>query len=357
MAYDFFPKTQQEIVDALNKAKFSGDAILEITNLFNACKKYKIDTPINLDLKQKKKCNVSRQLSAKTTTSKLKQEAGLKVVAIKFGNGSSGNRGSNNRGNQFEEDYMKDLLKWWAGDTKDISRKVLDSIEDLDNTYKLRSLSNFTVSAEGGANTKRPLTFSRGGITISNPGNGGKNVGAAVTDLTINKKTNKPIYLSLKLGSTTTFFNVGVRTILTPKEIKSQVIKNKDGLLLLKLFGIDTKMFCDIFNGNLKAGKIDRSPKIDRDGIKELLESGIGYGYHIIHEFPAKVISKRMDEAAMKRAANITAATIYYGGKTGSGKRIDMEMMSDTYTFKLNLRDTQGYDGYPTRMMCDFRYK
>ena len=25
--------------------------------------------------------------------------------------------------------------------------------------------------------------------------------------------------------------------------------------------------------------------------------------------------------------------------------------------FKLNLRDTQGGDGYPTRLMCDFKYK
>ena len=36
------------------------------------------------------------------------------------------------------------------------------------------------------------------------------------------------------------------------------------------------------------------------------------------------------------------------------GKRIDMEMSSPNYKFKLNIRDTQGKDGYPTRMMCDF---
>jgi len=354
MAYDFFPKSQTEIVNTLNKAKFSGDAILEITNLYNTLKSYKLDTPINLDLKEKKKCNVSRQLSSKTTIASLKQKVGLKTVAIKFGNGSSGNRGSNNKGNAFEEDYMQALFKWWAGDT-DIDAKVLTSIEDLDKTYNLRSLPTFTVTAEGAANTRRPLDFSGGNITITNPGSG-KNVGSAVTDLTINKDKN-PIYLSLKSGGTTTFFNVGVRTILTPEEIKSQVIKNKDGLKLLKLFGIDTKLFCKVFNGQMTIGKVDRSPSINRGGIKELLETGIGYGYHVIHEFPGKVISKRMNEAAMRRAANVTGTTIYYGGKTGTGKRIDMEMTSDTYIFKLNIRDTQGYDGYPTRMMCDFTYK
>ena len=39
------------------------------------------------------------------------------------------------------------------------------------------------------------------------------------------------------------------------------------------------------------------------------------------------------------------------------GKRIDMETESRNYIFKLNIRDTQGTDGYPTRMMCDFKTK
>ena len=61
-----------------------------------------------------------------------------------------------------------------------------------------------------------------------------------------------------------------------------------------------------------------------------------------------------MDETAMKAAAKVGTCTVHYGGKTGKGKRIDMEMKSSYYKFKLNIRDTQGKDGYPTRMMCDF---
>ena len=91
--------------------------------------------------------------------------------------------------------------------------------------------------------------------------------------------------------------------------------------------------------------------------IKALLESGIGHGYHVIHKMRGKVLSKKMDESAMKAAAKVGAVKIYYGGKTGKGKRIDMEMESPYYVFKLNIRDTQGTDGYPTRMMCDFKTK
>jgi len=59
----------------------------------------------------------------------------------------------------------------------------------------------------------------------------------------------------------------------------------------------------------------------------------------------------------MMTAAKVSAPVIYYGGKGGKGKRIDIEMQSPTYVFKLNLRDTQGGDGYPTRLMCDFKYR
>ena len=59
-------------------------------------------------------------------------------------------------------------------------------------------------------------------------------------------------YLSLKLGGTTTFFNIGVKKILTKSEIQTGMVKDKDGIKLLDMFGIDNKTFCQIFNGTLK---------------------------------------------------------------------------------------------------------
>ena len=80
--------------------------------------------------------------------------------------------------------------------------------------------------------------------------------------------------------------------------------------------------------------------------MKTLLKSGIGYGYHVIHKMRGQVLSKKMDEKAMKEAAKVGTCTVHYGGKSGKGKRIDMEMKSPYYKFKLNIRDTQGKDGY-----------
>ena len=59
----------------------------------------------------------------------------------------------------------------------------------------------------------------------------------------------------------------------------------------------------------------------------------------------------------MQKAARCGRMTVMYGGKTGDGRRINMECESPTYKFSLNIRDTQGKDGKPTRLMCDFKYK
>jgi len=59
----------------------------------------------------------------------------------------------------------------------------------------------------------------------------------------------------------------------------------------------------------------------------------------------------------MEKAAKVGNLLIHYGGKSGKAKRIDIEMESSLYSFKINIRDTQGKDGYPTRMMCDFKDK
>ena len=64
-----------------------------------------------------------------------------------------------------------------------------------------------------------------------------------------------------------------------------------------------------------------------------------------------------MDKSAMQKAAALKGGvTVYYGGKTGTGKRVNVEFQSGSYTFSINIRDTQGGNGYPTRLMCDFKY-
>ena len=351
-AYTFFPKSEEEISKTL--ADWPHESVGDVIKLFNYLKGKGDDTPINIDLKKPKDINVSRTLKSTYDVSGIKSGADLKTIRIKFGNGSKGNRGSNNRGNAFESQFATALNKWFAEGVDAVEDKdTLNAILDLDKTYKLSESKWLKVNVVGGENTKRPLDFS-GKINLTNTKGSGKDIGNSVTDITLEKDDGEKIFLSLKFETTTTFFNVGIRTKLRQSEIDKGEIKNSDGKKLLDLFGIDNKRFCTIFNDEVKTdgGKVTTRP--NSSAMKELLESGIGYGYHVIHKMKGQVLSKKMDEAAMKAAAKVGTCTVYYGGKTGKGKRIDMEMSSPYYKFKLNIRDTQGKDGYPTRMMCDF---
>ena len=352
MAYDFFPKSKDEIMSKLESWK--EEQKVEVIRVFDLLKKH-MEQPINIDVGIKTKINVSRQLEGQYTTDGIKSKANLRNIKTKFGNGSAGNRGTNNRGNLFEKQFKDSLDNWWEGN--EITDKAIkDAIDDLDKTYKLKKCTEFQTEVLGGENTKRPLTFQGNNIVLTNPKGRGNDIGKSITDITVTTCQGE-IYLSLKLGGTTTFFNSGIKTILTTQEIKSGIIKNTKGLALLKLFGIDPMLFCDVFNGKLKKAIPPQKGKFNKAAITKLLESGIGYNYHIIHRFPSKIISKKMDKSAMLKAANIIGGVkVYYGGKTGTGKRVDIEFQSSTYKFKLNMRDTQGGDGYPTRLMCDFTY-
>jgi len=350
MAYDFFPKSIDEILNKTSGFPIA-DNVDEIISMFEFLVS-KNPTPINIDLKQKSIINVSRSLQGDFTMSQIKSGAKLNKVKPKFGSGSAGNRGVNNRGNLFEPEFATALEKWYVGDS--VSDKImLDAIEDLAKTYKLSKAKTFRVDVVGGENTRRPLVF-QPNIILTNPKGSGNDVGKSVTDITVTAD-KKPIYLSLKLGGTTTFFNSGIKTILTKNEIQSGTITNKEGLNLLNMFGIDNRKFCKIFN---EGHSEIVNAEYDRNAIKKLLESGIGYNYHIIHKFPGKILSKEMNKEAMRKASGLTSGVkLFYGGKGGRGKRIDIIFESSTYKFQINIRDTQGTDGYPTRMMCNFGYK
>lgn len=352
-AYSFFPKTEEEISKTL--ADWPHESVADAIALFNYLSNKGDATPINIDMKKKKDINVSRTFKAVEDIADIKRNAGLKTVRIKYGNGSSGNRGVMNRGNLFETAFAKDLNAWFAEGKDAVTDDAnLKAIMHLDELYDLSSSKTLKVNVVGGENTKRPLDFTGPNIVLTNTKGVGTDIGSSVTDITLVKDDGEKIYLSLKFETTTTFFNVGVRTKLTPKEIKEGKIKNQDGLKLLNLFGIDNERFCGIFNDDVKTrgGRVVTRP--DKMAMKMLLESGIGHGYHVIHKMKKNVHSKKMDFAAMQAAAKVGTCTVYYGGKTGRGKRIDMELSSPYYRFKLNIRDTQGKDGYPTRMMCDF---
>ena len=365
MAYTFFPTSATEIVQTLPNAEpVRVEEIVKLYTYLNA-KFPKNTTPINIDPQKLSSVNVSRGLQGDADLSVIKREVNLTKTTIKFGNGSSGGRGVHNKGNLFEGTFAENIRQWWAGETI-TDQKIFDTIEDIANVYGLKKLKELkveelNVQEVGDLNNRRPLVFSPKVLISSKIPVHDDDLGPILSDITLKSERRDIAYLSLKVGNTVTFFNSGVKTVLLPQEIKTGQIKNANGLKLLKMFNIKPELFCDVFNGKIKKSYSEdvwRSmTATQKSNLKEFLISGIGHGYHVVHKFPSKIKSIQVDKKYMMDAATPLSCVIYYGGKTGTGKRIDMEIETKNYFLKLNIRDTQGRDGYPSRIMADFTYK
>ena len=85
------------------------------------------------------------------------------------------------------------------------------------------------------------------------------------------------------------------------------------------------------------------------------MRTAIGAGYFMIHETNGKIKYWYISDAENKKYANIDSCkfTAYYGGKSGKGKRIDIEFSNNYYDFKMNIRNKQS-GVYPSHIMMDY---
>lgn len=350
MAYTIVPNSKKDIKHQLSH--WSKDSREEVIKLFEYMKSFHA-TPINID-PQKKKINIVRVLKDELALNLISKHLSLKLITLKWGNGSTGGRGINNIGLIFEKDW----IDAWNGNHKSDTSYCDDSIKTIIDLHDLEK-KKCVVEHCGTTNTKRPLTFtSNDEVVLYNPNqNDNEDIGSVVSDITIHTENKEPIYLSLKYGSSTTFFNVGIKKLFITEEIKKCSIENVQGLKLLQIFGIDSKKFCDVFNGTQHVEFVDRKPKYQKESIEKLLRTGIGYNYTTVHRKGKNIEHKVMTKCTLDESCKISNVVIFYGGKTGKGKRIDIHFESNDYMFCINIRDTAGKDGYPNRMMCNFKSK
>jgi len=275
-----------------------------------------------------------------------------------------------NMGNQYEDDLTQALIDYCSGVKVKKYPEHVNMI--VDAMVKAYGEGPTKALGEGGKNQARPLKKKGSNIIISAGGSTAtNNIGATLTDITLTV-SDKPIYLSVKFGDTLSFFNCGIRSTgkgklsLFPEEkMKANVIP-KDGQEYLNMFGIDEKKFIDVFaNYGTKSGttvddhiqktKLDNSGK---DALEELIASGVGYGYWMVHYTGSKLEVYEIDEDYMNKAASLVGNTveINYGGAGGKGKRIDMIFETKKYEFKFNIRNKQG-GVYPTHSNGDYYKK
>lgn len=308
---------------------------------------------------------IIRALKGEINIAKLKRQCELDTnFKVSFGDGSRGNRGTENRGNIFEDQLFQGLNDWIeTGDYK--NNTYSDFIFDLIETYDLDDCQNITVVAEGAQNKKRPIVFEGGNWKIGDATATNYDIGATVTDLTLTAKAkNKPkktIYLSLKTSGTTTMSNLGVKRIFPKSEIQTGSITNSVGMKVLETFGIDNARFCRIFNeasvGNVLSGGNDTSPNFDRNLLQSMIRGSIGYGYHYTHKQGNKIKHFPMTKQKCDRATRVNSVTVHYGGKTGNGQRVDITVETPVMELKFNIRDTSGSsEPWPDKLQSAYKF-
>lgn len=357
-AFEFFPTSEQEIEND------------SVKKLFSIIKKYpglEMEDPIVMSDPISNKVKITRSLQKdpkfiKYLSDKLKVDvddsrgAKWNGISIIWGEGSRGNRGSKSKGPETESILVKDLntLKEQGISRKNEFEFSYPSLMiEMSKELGLKK-GNFEVLSEAHKNQKRPLKFSSSGPIVDFSGD---TAAATLTDITI-KKGSINYHISVKYGTTLTFFNSGVAKTFPASEIKKGKITNPDGVALLETFGIDNKLFCKVFNqyGESDFDKVNKKPSsvnYDISKIKKLIESGIGDDYYMAHIKKGGAEFYKVDKSYAKTASDVSAPKVYYGGLGGNAKRVDVIIESAMYNFKINIRNKQG-GLYPTHIMCDY---
>jgi len=296
------------------------------------------------------------------------------------GAASSGGGKKINKGTQFEQHFYEDAVKFLGGkkgnrfipfikEFNDTLQKTMkEAISDIE--YKDNGLTG--VLDEGSKNQSRPLKFSGGGLVVTAGGDATLDMGSTLTDITFEYGEDKtPVYLSLKYGPTLTFFNSGVGgkngpKLFTKEEIQNYNITTKGGLAFLKMFGLDTpeyiNKFCESFDDYPRKKPIPNHAvpikDYDKTAVQNLLKSGIGYGYWMVHNTKGTTIDAyQITKTYMTEAAKINnGIKVYFGRMNGKGKGVNITCESKHYSFMFNVRNKQG-GKFPTHVMCDYKKK
>jgi len=358
-AYTEFPTSAEQI---------SNPKVAELFKIVKSFPGLQIEDPIALDPVKKNSPKITRALkNNRDFIEHLENGLGIEIedpnefirwngLSISFGEGSRGGRGVNSKGLKFEEEIAQDLNNFKNGVEEYIHSELSKSII---KEFSLTT-TNFNVKSEGGENKKRPLEFTEKGPIV---GFTGENIAATLTDLTIEKGSEK-IYLSLKFGGTLTFFNSGVAVTVFPKDDFSDgKIDTPNGIALLETFGIDNELFCRVFNEykeDQTGTNFKEYHKVTNDYDKEklfnLVQSGIGTDYYMLKGGRSTEFFYVGDEYNRLASQPTSGIEIQYGGSSGLGKRIDIVFESEKYRFKINIRNKQG-KLYPSHIMCDYKKK
>jgi len=271
----------------------------------------------------------------------------------------------NNQGTKFEIDLALGLYETVTNNNQPTNEYYLLTKQLIDVVRERNPSPIIRIEETDNKNEKRPFIMKNGKLVIF-PGNPVE-VGKIISDTTIYHEDGTETYISAKSGSTVTFVNTGVKGPGKPfpeNEVKSGKIKNEMGENLLSVLGIDGEIFCNVFNlygtGKKATGRsshiVDVTDKVNISSLTSLLRSAIGANYWMVHnQGDGKAYCWWIGEEENEKYANIQDSKfeLYYGGSSGTAKRIDMKFSNPYFDFKINIRNKQRGVS-PTHIMLDY---
>lgn len=381
MAYDFIPKKADDIRKNPSFVRKMGDKITDVIAIYEALAKLDPEKqPIALDpVGSNKNISIRRSLmgvaAQEVLTSPAAQQLefkkALKKIGVvtdlnfKWGDGSRGNKGTKNRGIGFEAEIVADFEKWKRGE-KILKRVNETFIRELIKEYDLTKASEIVIVAEGAMNKPRPLNVSSGSFYVGNSKR--FDIGATVTDVTVEGKyksrPDKTVYLSLKRGDTVAYFNAGLAGIINESDTKAGKLSTQAKNMLSHL-GIDTQLFKDTFTPEKTPSKpiaVVKNAPVNKRMLQELLRSGVGYGFHMVHLFDKRggfIKHFNVSDTYARQAATLTSpVTIYYGGSTSTySKTIRLTFSTQKYRkVDLLIRNKKNARMFPVDFVSNFYY-
>lgn len=377
MAYDYFPKDAKELlanpnkVQTLIKRELLDDVAAILEHLNEEYKGLEYEQPIAIDptpknntkLKIRKTfvgklatqmdSNPQTQINIRQALSRIKRPDGkpIKVndLGFSFGDGSRGNKGVNNRGLGFEDDVVASFELWKQGEPYEAGAIIKPNIEkfilELVDYYDLTKYSEIKIVPEGALNKARPLNITSAGMYVG--GSPVFDIGKTVTDVTVQGRNprgavDKTVYLSLKKGSTVSYFNAGLGQGMLrgypAQQATGDYKHSSDFLTFCKHFGIDLEMFdaCFRYKTAPKSPIGEEQPSnYNPRAIGQLIESAIGYGFHMVHLFDTGAKNIKHYEASqqyMKRNGTLRGKpTIYYGGASRFSRSVRIQVQTHDY--------------------------
>lgn len=280
-----------------------------------------------------------------------------KLIAAKGGGG--------NKGIDFEKELEQDLIKL----KKEIVGYTYKDFMDYFIKGPLKNDMLTEVEATGKENTPRPLAVDGQGKLYVSVRGGARNeeIGDALADLVCKTKKRKKHNLSLKYGSTVTFFNSGVGRIFNEADFKAGKFEHPTAKALLDMFKINPVRFRNVFM-NYKApdplGKKSKAEKdvvvqkVNKNDLYRFIKTVVGYGYILVHKNTNNSVdSYDITEEFLSQAAMPMSDTVeihYPVG--GAAKRIDIKVETKHFHLNFNIRNKQG-GILPSHIMCDYKIK